>query len=68
MKVNFQIIVSPSVGRSGNMIDKEKWEQSDDQQKLSICKTLRDGANERTISKDDYNIMWHFLLDYIEKQ
>lgn len=50
------------------MIDKEKWKQSDDQQKLAICKTLRDGANERTISKDDYNMMWHFLLEYIEKQ
>lgn len=48
------------------MIDKEKWEQSDDQQKLAICKTLRDGANENTISKDDYNMMWKFLLDFIE--
>lgn len=48
------------------MLDNEKWKKADDQQKLAICKTLRDGANENTISKDDYNMMWKFLLDFID--
>lgn len=47
------------------MIDKEKWENSDDAKKLEICNSFKDGANERALSKDDYNIMWSFLLDYI---
>lgn len=50
------------------MLDKEKWDQSDNQQKLKICYSLEDGANERTLSKDDYNMMWHFLLNYIKNK
>lgn len=50
------------------MIDKEKWDSSSEEQKLQICISLRDCANERTISKEDYNIMWRFLLELVEKQ
>ena len=34
--------------------------------KKGVLKMLDDGANENTISKDDYNMMWKFLLDFID--
>ena len=45
------------------MIDKEKWEQMNDEQKLQMCKSIREGVNVNTITKADWKLMFDFLLD-----
>jgi len=50
------------------MIDLNKWEQATAEQKLQMCQSVADNANERAISKDDYILMFRFLLSMIDKQ
>ena len=47
------------------MIDKLKWEQMNDTQKLQMCKSINEGANVRTITKDDWKLMFDFLLNRV---
>lgn len=48
------------------MIDNEKWQKASDEQKMQMCVSIRDGANEKAISKDDYITMFKFLLEYVQ--
>ena len=45
------------------MIDPMKWEQMTDEQKLQMCKSIREGVNIRTVTKEDWKLMFEFLLD-----
>lgn len=45
------------------MIDKEKWNTSNDTEKMKMCQAIRQGASEKAISKDDYILMFNFLLE-----
>lgn len=45
------------------MIDKDKWTAADDGEKMKMCQAIRQGANERAISKEDYILMFNFLLE-----
>ena len=47
------------------MIDVVKWEQMTDEQKLQMCKCIREGVNIRTVSKEDWKLMFEFLLDKV---
>ncbi len=49
------------------MIDVEKWNKADDKQKLQMCESIAEGANERAISKDDWILMFKFLLSQVRK-
>ena len=49
------------------MIDIEKWNHSTEEQKLQRCQSLADGANEKAISKDDYILMFKYLLSKVNK-
>lgn len=48
------------------MIDSEKWKKSTNEQKLQMCQSLAAYANERAISKDDYIMMFKFLLSIVK--
>lgn len=48
------------------MIDLNKWQAATDEQKMQMCKALADGANEKAISKDDYILMFRFLLQKVQ--
>lgn len=50
------------------MIDVEKWKQSDDKQKLQMCQVIAEGVNERAISKDDWILMFKFLLSQVKQE
>ena len=50
------------------MIDVEKWKQSDDKQKLKMCQAIAEGANERAISKEDWILMFKFLLSQVKQE
>lgn len=50
------------------MIDLNKWQASTDEQKMQMCQALADGANEKAISKDDYILMFRFLLQKVQGQ
>lgn len=47
------------------MIDVMKWEQMTDEQKLQMCKSIREGVNIRTVTKEDWKLMFEFLLDKV---
>ena len=47
------------------MIDPIKWEQMTDEQKLQLCNSIKDGVSVRSISKDDWKLMFEFLMDKI---
>lgn len=47
------------------MIDVNKWEQTTDEQKLQMCVSVRKNINEKTVSKDDWKLMFDFLLDKV---
>lgn len=48
------------------MINKEKWEQMTDEQKLQLCVTMDSGVNVRNITKDDWYLMFKFLLETVQ--
>ncbi len=48
------------------MIDVSKWEQSTDEQKLQLCESVVNNANEKAISKEDYILMFKFLLEKVQ--
>ena len=48
------------------MIDPMKWEQMTDEQKLQMCKSIKEGANIRTVTKNDWKLMFEFLLDKVQ--
>lgn len=48
------------------MIDVNKWEQATDEQKMKMCESIVDGANEKAISKEDYILMFKFLLKKVQ--
>jgi hypothetical protein len=48
------------------MIDLEKWEQATEEQKIQTCVSLAEIANEKAISKDDYILMFRFLLKKVQ--
>ena len=45
------------------MIYKEKWTAANEKEKMQICHAVKQGANERAISKEDYILMFNFLLE-----
>ena len=45
------------------MIDKDKWTAATDKEKMQMCQAISQGANERAISKEDYILMFKFLLE-----
>ena len=47
------------------MIDPMKWEQMTDEQKLQMCKSIKEGVNIRTVTKEDWKLMFEFLLDKV---
>lgn len=48
------------------MIDKDKWNNGSDDQKMQMCQAIADGANEKAISKEDYILMFRFLLSKVQ--
>ena len=48
------------------MIDNVKWEQMTDEQKLHMCKSIKEGININTITKADWKLMFDFLLDMVQ--
>ena len=48
------------------MIDVNKWEQATDEQKMKMCESIVDNANEKAISKEDYILMFKFLLKKVQ--
>ena len=50
------------------MIDPMKWEQMTDEQKLQMCKSIKEGANIGTVTKADWKLMFEFLLDKVQGQ
>ncbi len=48
------------------MIDKDKWNGGSDEQKMQMCQAISDGANEKAISKEDYILMFRFLLSKVQ--
>lgn len=47
------------------MIDPTKWEQMTDEQKLQMCESIKEGINIRVVTKDDWKLMFEFLLDKV---
>ena len=47
------------------MIDVNKWEKATNEQKLQMCQSIADNANEKAISKEDYILMFRFLLSQV---
>ena len=45
------------------MIDSAKWEQMTDEQKLQMCKSIDNGVKIGSVTKDDWKIMFDFLLN-----
>lgn len=50
------------------MINLNKWDSSDDGQKVQMCESLAGMANEKAISKEDYILMFRFLLSKVQGQ
>jgi hypothetical protein len=48
------------------MIDKNKWEQASDEQKLKMCKAVNDSINTNAVSKEDWKLMFEFLLNRVQ--
>lgn len=48
------------------MIDSTKWEQMTDEQKLQMCKSIKEGVNINTVTKTDWKLMFEFLLDKVQ--
>ena len=48
------------------MIDAEKWNQATDEQKLQMCKSVKETGNTRTVTKDDWKLMFEFLLEKVQ--
>jgi hypothetical protein len=48
------------------MIDSTKWEQMTDEQKLQMCNAIKEGVNVRAVSKEDWKLMFEFLLDKVQ--
>lgn len=47
------------------MISPEKWEQMTDEQKLQLCKSVDNGIKINSVTKDDWKIMFDFLLNKV---
>ena len=48
------------------MIEKEKWEQMTDEQKLHLCESVDNGVNANAVTKIDWEIMFKFLLNKVK--
>lgn len=48
------------------MIDVNKWEQMTDEQKLQMCNSIKEGVNVRTVTKEDWKLVFEFLLDKVQ--
>ena len=48
------------------MIDTNKWEQMNDEQKLQMCKSVNEGMNINNVSKVDWKLMFEFLLSKVQ--
>lgn len=48
------------------MLDKEKWEQMTDEQKLQMCESVSEGVSVNAISKVDWKLMFDFLLNKVQ--
>ena len=48
------------------MLDVTKWEQMTDEQKLQLCQSVREGVNIITVSKNDWKLMFDFLLSKVQ--
>lgn len=48
------------------MIDLMKWEQMTDEQKLQMCKSIKEGVKVNTITKEDWKLMFEFLMNKVQ--
>lgn len=48
------------------MIDSTKWEQMTDEQKLQMCESIKEGINFRNVTKEDWQLIFEFLLDKVQ--
>lgn len=48
------------------MIDSKKWETSSDEQKMQMCKAVHESVNTTTVSKEDWKLMFEFLLKKVQ--
>lgn len=48
------------------MIDPIKWEQATDEQKLQTCVTVDENININVVSKNDWLLMFKFLLEKVQ--
>jgi hypothetical protein len=48
------------------MIDVNRWEQSTDEQKMQMCKAVNENINANSVSKDDWKLMFEFLLEKVQ--
>lgn len=48
------------------MIDVEKWEQATDEQKLQMCKSVKETGQSNAVTKSDWKLMFEFLLGMVD--
>ena len=48
------------------MIDAEKWNNATDEQKLQMCKTVKESVSTNVVSKADWKLMFEFLLEKVQ--
>ena len=44
------------------MIDVVKWERMNDEQKLQLCKSIKEGIDLKIVVRDDWQLIFEFLL------
>lgn len=47
------------------MIDPTKWEQMSEEQKLQMCKSVNSAVKIGAVTKEDWKIMFDFLLNKV---
>jgi hypothetical protein len=48
------------------MIDVEKWNQASDEQKLQTCVTIHENVSVKSVTKDDWLLMFKFLIEKVQ--
>lgn len=48
------------------MIDAEKWEQATDEQKLQMCRSVKENIKMDSVTKSDWKLMFEFLLGMVD--
>lgn len=48
------------------MIASSKWDKMTDEQKLMLCESVKKGADVNSITKQDWKLMFDFLLNKVQ--